>query len=85
MSDETPVPKRLQQWFAAKHVSDSCPLCSHKSWGVLRNPDGAVTAPTSAAAALPAFALACRNCGFVRWHIAELLDEASDPDASGDR
>ena len=75
--------KRIQLALEAAGAKLECPSCGKVDWD--RDPDPVVLpiAKTEGKLipAIPAYMLACRNCGFVRLHsVAKLL---GDTDASG--
>jgi hypothetical protein len=80
MSDADPQTKLVWERLAAKGAGGPCQACGANRWGVFRNPNGALTVTVAAGTEFPAYTVACLNCGFVRWHIAELLDGRARPE-----
>lgn len=68
MSDElnaTELNRKLQE----RRAKFECPICNHERWGT----DGErVTLP--GLGAREAVALVCLNCGYVRWHVINVLE-----------
>jgi predicted nucleic-acid-binding Zn-ribbon protein len=69
--------KRVHRLLAAKKTSFVCPMCRNEEWGVFTSPSGATTKDLLANEH-PAYILTCLNCGFVRWHVASVLDDEED-------
>ncbi len=72
--------ERAEAELDRRVVNDKCPFCETNQWGTwgrsaaipVYEPGGGVVAE-SGFAALFRF---CRTCGFVRFHLAEVLTEA---------
>jgi hypothetical protein len=71
MSDETIT--SLREWFSAKGAIYACPMCRNERWGCFNGLDAVAPAPGLP----PAYGLVCLNCGFVRWHVQEVLEVPS--------
>lgn len=71
-------PKRLRDILNARGVRLECPSCGHTEWAPL---DTNVVLPSSApqpgfdATGPECLAIACKHCGFVRLHSAQVLEE----------
>ncbi|MBY0336316.1 MAG: hypothetical protein K2X11_06865 [Acetobacteraceae bacterium] len=78
MSGSQPF-KAVADAMAAKRVTDKCPMCGTERWGLLSTSDGENQFPVVNTAP-KAYLLTCLNCGFVRTHIAAVL-EGQEPEA----
>ncbi len=65
---------RLERHLLEKGAAGPCPICGTIHWGVVVDDDGAVARKVTPTGP-PAYALACGNCGFLRWHVVSLLDK----------
>jgi hypothetical protein len=81
MSDEQARLNLLEYRLAARGASPACPMCRHERWGVLRASPQELTFPPVSGLAQPlAYALTCLQCGFVRLHVADIVDAAMGPE-----
>jgi hypothetical protein len=86
MSEDRSVPSELQKKLGSKGAVDACPMCRNETWGLLRDFAGRDRFAVSPnLGPLYAHGLVCLNCGFVRWHVADVLNAGlRDADATGD-
>ena len=73
----------MQNLIAALDRADvgwECPICSHTSWTPLYDVAGipASNSPIGSSS-YRALAIACERCGFIRFHLASVLDQHIDP------
>lgn len=62
-------------------VKLSCPACGHQKWSVSENADTTTTDALSIRGGeryIPAYMMACRNCGYIRLHARPIVDAALD-------
>ena len=74
--------KKMQAHFAVKGVVVSCPMCKTERWGMLQKDDEALLIGLEKVP--PAYVLICMNCGFVRMHVRDVLDDLSDVSMNGE-
>ncbi len=72
MSNTAPF-KEVADALAAKHVTGKCPMCGTEHRRLLSTSDGEDPFPVVNTAPR-ACLLTCFNCGFVRMHIAAVLE-----------
>jgi len=72
-------PERLREILNSRGVRLECPSCGHREWAPL---DRNVVLPSSGmqpgleAEGPECLAIACKRCGFVRLHSAQVLEES---------
>ena len=75
-ADAVEIKRRIAHWTKW----NACPFCDTQDWFVLnRGADGesvvgAVVTTITDAGKVPAYTLFCGNCGFVRQHVASIVD-----------
>jgi hypothetical protein len=74
MSENGLPPGELQRKLAAKGASDSCPMCKTEQWGLLHDRREKVKFPIVEDIWPEVYGLICLNCGFVRWHVADIVE-----------
>jgi predicted RNA-binding Zn-ribbon protein involved in translation (DUF1610 family) len=79
MADTTdPEVERLLVALEDAGVRAECPMCGHAGWFVAPHLL-AVSFAQANGDAIATVALSCTNCGFVRQHAPQLLDQHMDP------
>jgi len=60
----------------AKIAHEQCPMCNHKNWYLFNEPGTETTGSIVAASGekINAYTFLCAHCGFVRQHVASIVD-----------
>lgn len=84
MATETSLDPNVERLLAAldkAHARRDCPCCGNKEWTAWEKVTSLAlpTAdPANEAVAIEALGLTCAQCGFVRFHAAQALEQYAD-------
>jgi uncharacterized Zn finger protein len=69
---------KITRFLLRKGAQLACPFCGQEQWGLIGRPGETTVMPmTTAGQHYPLYTLVCMNCGFVRSHVASVVDDAT--------
>jgi hypothetical protein len=69
---------KITRFFLRKGAHLACPFCGQAQWGLVGEPGETTVMPVKTTGRhYPLYTLVCMNCGFLRSHVASVVDEAT--------